>query len=182
MISFSIVREDSTIETNNITNNHKNILIIGSGGCTLFNILANFTNKNIYVLDFNIHQIYLIQLKLSLLLYYDDIQQITEFYDGNHDEKTFIDILNNLNLDKNIKNYWLNNIYLLIKGLNKIGKFEQLFKELRNTNYDFKSCFNDDNLIEYFGEDAVKYSSNFDIHFEEVFNKLKSTNNYFYDQ
>ncbi|MCX6119631.1 MAG: DUF3419 family protein [Proteobacteria bacterium] len=67
-IQFATVREDPQIEFEIFKrHNVKNPLIVGSGGCTLFSLMAKFSGIQFTVVEPNSAQIDLIQRKLSVL-------------------------------------------------------------------------------------------------------------------
>jgi S-adenosylmethionine:diacylglycerol 3-amino-3-carboxypropyl transferase len=191
---FSQVREDPNVEIS-VHNKHANMftkryLLTGSGGCTLFTLLSLMNDDNdiiIDVIDNNISQLYLIQLKLQLIKYFkDDVNALLDFFEGNLNNALIDDIFENkLTLSDDCKTYWNNNKCLLYSGINQNGTFELLFHELVTSNYDFEKVFNRKYLIDKFGEDSVVNSLNHEFydHFMKVINLYENDEtNYFYHQ
>lgn len=194
-ILFSQVFEDVSLEESCISDKkNSNILVIGSGGCTLFNILSCTTVNqvtNIDVVDSNIYQLYLIELKMALIKFTYDKELYILINNGIFDIHYMNYIFNNLELSDDCRLYW--NIHcnkeLFYKGINRIGKFEQLFQHLVNTNFDYDSTFDRTNLSSIFGNDAVVHSLNkeFSKHFKEIIDTYqriykKPCENYFFHQ
>ena len=193
-ILFSQVREDPDIElfvANEIdklkTINKKRYLLVGSGGCTLLTLLS-IMDKNddfiIDVIDMNIEQIYLIQLKIAVIKYYVDKNNILDFFEGTNSNN--IDILD-LDLSHQCRTFWKKNNKMFKSGINQNGVFELLFKDLVSSNYNFEKVFDRENLINKFGEIAVINSLNkeFYDHFRGILERYKSydiDSNYFYYQ
>ena len=69
-IAFSQVREDPEIDLfilNSVQKKEKNVLMIGSGGCSVLSILLSPDLNRVDVIDSNINQIELIKLKIEAL-------------------------------------------------------------------------------------------------------------------
>jgi S-adenosylmethionine:diacylglycerol 3-amino-3-carboxypropyl transferase len=183
---FSQVREDPCIELNihnKLINNNKRYLIVGSGGCTVLTLLSEIKDDVIIdVVDFNESQLYLIQLKISIICYFkSNINSILDFWEGVLPIDRIDYIFNKLKLTDKCRNYWLNN-NLLHTGINQNGIFERLFKELVKSEFNFELVFDRDNLKEKFGEDSVVNSLNHEFydHFKNVINKYDGDEtNYF---
>lgn len=194
MILFSQTREDPSVELTAIeylNRDDLDIFIIGSGGCTLLSLVSGTDKlRNIDVLDKNIDQLYLVQLKMSL--YYD--LKVNELYlpfvEGRLNETFMRAILNNLKLlDENCRQYWEKNINLVYEGINRIGAHEKLFRELVNTNFDYERVFNRQRLMDIFEFRDVdnQLKSQFSDHYEGVMDVYKllyksPDENYFYNQ
>lgn len=184
MYMFSQTRESPEIEL--VIHERcggKKYLIVGSGGCTLFSLLSVInSNTMIDVIDMNPAQLYLIQLKLATICYLKEIDKILDFWEGHDDIKN---TYSNLILSNECREYWDNHQELLYTGINQNGTFEKLFKELVDTQFDYKKVFNREYLESKFGRDSVINSLNHEFyeHFEKV---LKSYDgdieNYFYYQ
>ncbi len=203
-ISFSQVREDPEVEisivknlavnTENLEKDDFKILQIVSGGCTLLSLLSVGTDliHTIDAIDVNQDQIYLCQLKFAVVKSLKHSDCILNFYEGVYHESYYVEILNYLLKHKLINNlcfeYWSRNISHMVYGINKIGKYENLFRQLADTNFDFDTVFDHNNLVELFGHDAVKYTTKttFPKHFKKVFEMYKLNgepkDNYFYQQ
>lgn len=183
---FSQVREDPNIEINlhnKLLNSNKRYLIVGSGGCTVLSLLSEIKdNVIIDIIDFSSEQLYLIQLKISIIYYFkSNIDGILDFWEGILPVDSINHIFNKLKLTNECRNYWLNN-YLLYTGINQNGIFEQIFKELIKSEFNFELVFDRDNLKEKFGEDSVVNSLNHEFydHFKSVINKYDGDEtNYF---
>lgn len=205
-IAFSQVREDPELDLfvlNNIKSKRKKILMIGSGGCSILTMLLSENLKSIDLVDSNSSQIELVKLKIALLKNLSS-KEFINFIEGN-DKELILSIINEIKEDSFFnENHWSKKLNkdALLYGINQIGVFEQLFKELRQSfsvcpmqSYNkkewdlaFKTVFNRQNLINSFGEEAVKYSMSkeFVEHFSSVMfnaiNKYENKNNYFLDQ
>jgi len=100
------------------------------------------------------------------------------------------ELLKQLTLDKETYEFWSQSdkIKWLQYGINQAGRYEMLFEDLIDSNYDFDALFNNNNLIKLFGYNAVTNSSgNFAKHFENVIKTYhqkysKPTDNYFWYQ
>lgn len=203
-IAFSQVREDPEIDLflcNSIKKNNKKALMIGSGGESIFTLLLCPDIQEIDLIDANPEQIELIKLKMEAIRQLSPIEYLHFVESDNYSDKTktYKSLLDNSILDIS---YWntKENLFLIEYGINQIGVFEQLFKELRdcfdvspvnsfndNTwNNAFSKIFNRQKLINAFGEEAVKYSMSkeFSDHFSFVMKNAieKYQNNYFIDQ
>lgn len=181
---FSQVREDPTVEMgvlermSNLLNH--NILVVGSGGCTAMALLGH--GRSINLVDFNEDQLRLIRLKIEIMKYYRNPLPVLEgMVDMN--VQSVLEIS-----PRQDREYWNNNIDCIKTGINNCGVFEELFRELVRSDFDFDAVFSDQHLMELFGEDAVVNSAknSFADHFRRVMNHYKSNcslhNNYFYHQ
>lgn len=193
MILFSQVREDPSVELNAIkllNKNNLNVFIIASGGCTLLtlaSLYANHINK-VDALDINVEQIYLTQLKMALF-YNLDKDKYLEFIEGRLDKYEIMQIFESLPLSNRCRKYWSENKDQLSYGINNIGKYEQLFRELKLSNFDYEKIFDKNYLSSIFGDSAVKHSNitSFSEHFEGILQIYKiyhdqPSDNYFYNQ
>lgn len=190
-IYFSQVREDPAIELSvcNMINDHNlNILMIGSGGCTLFSIINNNIN-NIDVVDINQSQINLILLKIEVISFLKNKYKFLDFIEGRFKKEEYDIIYNCIKnkLPTQCTDFWDDNMHLIYKGINSIGNYEKLFNELIDSKFNFKKVFNKENLITKFGINAISNSKdNFSSHFEYILNRYKTEctpeNNYFYHQ
>lgn len=172
---FSQVREDPSIEINihnKLLNNKKRYLIVGSGGCTVLSLLSKIKDDVdiVDVIDFSKEQLYLIQLKISIICYFkNNIDGILDLWEGVLPIDRINYIFNKLKLSDECRNYWLDN-NLLYTGINQNGIFEQLFKQLINSDFNFELVFDRNNLKDKFGENSVVNSLNreFYDHFKNV--------------
>lgn len=189
-IMFAQVREDPLVELAVLDKIDKQarILIVGSGGCTLFSLLGPKIGE-IDVVDMNPGQIHLIQLKLELMKHFSS-SYLLELFEGTKDEN-FVENVYQLirdNLNVECANFWDQNLDLFKMGLTQCGVFEELFRELVQSGFDFEQVFSTDHLIELFGPDAVLNSNKclFSEHFRQVWNRYQQDNfvegNYFHHQ
>jgi S-adenosylmethionine:diacylglycerol 3-amino-3-carboxypropyl transferase len=193
-IMFSQVREDPQIEiyalSTYLEKPNLNIMLIGSGGCTLFSLLSNRNITNIDVVDSNVEQLYLIQLKHVVLKTLKNTEAVVQFFEGKFDKEQCDNLMIVIRdqLSDDCAKYWQTNVDLIYCGINQCGKFEKLFCEMNKTNYDFVKVFDRKYLEKIFGKDAVAYSLNteFSEHFANILTryKTKSTleSNYFHHQ
>lgn len=159
-ISFYYCREDSTPELLSLTRifdsgvEEPSILMIGSGGETLIEVLSHKKKINIDVIDMNKHQIDLCKSKILSLLSGEDYSNIDIGFSGKF-EKVF-----------SLISEYFNNDY----GY-------ELSSYIRNTDegkaklkYIVTYLFSNENLSIVFSDKATKYSSDsFSEHFYNVF-------------
>lgn len=187
---FAQVREDPNVELfalEAINKKDLDILCICSGGCTILSLFNNNNIKTIDAIDVNKEQLYLCELKKAICCYYNNITDILKFYQGEYSEKEYLKILISLNLKEETKNYWLGNMKSICFGVNRDGKFEELFRNLVKDNFNFDKNFDKNNLIKIFGDEAVVNSKEcFINHFKNIIethkNKYSEKDNYFYHQ
>lgn len=201
-IAFSQVREDPEMDLivlESIKTQNKKALMIGSGGCSVLTMLLSQDLERIDVIDANPAQIELIKLKIAALRNLTTKEYI-DFVEG-HNSLTHLEKLKHDEFYN--QSFWEDSRLSQIEyGINQIGVFEQLFKELRNSfsvnpmlvlnekewSDAFNKVFDRDYLTEVFGEEAVKYSMSqeFSDHFSRVMKnaieKYKGNSNYFLDQ
>ncbi|AFZ01243.1 DUF3419 family protein [Calothrix sp. PCC 6303] len=217
-IAFSQVREDPTIEMRVIkqlaqTQNHPlRLLLIASGGCTVLSLLSISEVAEIAAVDLNPAQIHLVELRRQALLNLPIAAQL-DLIGANKatSEAERIKLYKKIasKLPTSTRNYWDAREQQIAFGINRVGKFEQLFRELSASfteiGFDplnktqeaiespqwrslFENVFERDKLAVIFGEAAVNYSMDrsFGEHFADVFahslQKFVSTKNYFITQ
>jgi S-adenosylmethionine-diacylglycerol 3-amino-3-carboxypropyl transferase len=215
-ISFSQVREDPTIELRVIqqlaqTQNHPlRILIIASGGCTVLSLLSEANIQQIDAVDLNPAQLHLVELRRQALLHLQVKEQLDLIGATKITQAERVKLYNQIapNLAIFTRNYWDARIEQIAFGVNQVGKFEQLFRELSASftasglnplhNPDtvianplwtsiFETVFERQKLARIFGDDAVNYSMDrsFGEHFADVFAKALrkyTSSNYFLTQ
>ncbi|AYV78564.1 MAG: protein of unknown function DUF3419 [Edafosvirus sp.] len=192
-ILFSQVREDPQIELHAIkelnTSDKLKILMITSGGCTVMSLLSQ-NIEQIDAIDMNQQQNYLCALKITALMLIESNDLLLKFFEGKLCYKFYDDFLINAKnyLSLECYQFWLCNTNFIYNGINQSGKFELLFKELVDSNFNYEKCFNREYLKTIFGNDAVVNSMNkeFSDHFKNIimmYKNLYNTNdNYFYHQ
>jgi S-adenosylmethionine-diacylglycerol 3-amino-3-carboxypropyl transferase len=217
-IAFSQVREDHTIEIRVIDrlaqtqNRPLRILLIASGGCTALSLLTLSEVAEIVAVDANIAQLHLVELRRQALLNLSLLEQL-DLIGTNLDTSAAIrldlyqKIANKLPIAT--RNYWSEHLAEIGFGVNRVGRFEGLFRELsarfvevgldpiaeplvtiRSQHWRsiFEEIFDRDRLITTFGESAVNYSMDrsFGEHFADVFaralQKYAPNSNYFITQ
>jgi S-adenosylmethionine:diacylglycerol 3-amino-3-carboxypropyl transferase len=198
-IYFSQVREDSNIEKFIINKcllkfgKNINIFMIASGGCNILNIckfvadldtindpqkvLSNCIKRinKIYAIDKNRSQIELLKLKSYMVSSLGTGFYVKDMLNNGFNFETYELFLKGL--DKNSIEYWIEHKELLKRGVNRVGRYEQLFKDVcKNENDKIKNDFSNENLIKIFGENAVKQSTknNFSEYFLNYINKIKN--------
>lgn len=215
-ISFSQVREDPTIELRVIkqlaqTQNHPlRILIIASGGCTVLSLLSCPNVAHIDAVDLNFAQLHLVELRRQALLHLPLEQQLDLIGATKITQTKRVNLYNQIasKLPTSTRNYWDTRIEQIAFGVNQVGKFEQMFRELSASftasglnplrNPDtvtahplwqqiFETVFERNKLARIFGDAAVNYSMDrsFGTHFADVFAKALhkyTTANYFLTQ
>ena len=175
-IYFSQVREDPSVELNVIKSfghDNINILCVTSGGCTVLSML----NKNVKItsIDINMHQNCLAKYKLFLCSILGK-KELFDFLEGNNTKEYYDNFINKYR-NKFDCEYVLEHIYCSY-GLNYCGRYEKLFRDLINSDFNYELVFNSNNLVKNFGENAVKFSGNnsFSDHFRNVINKYNGDN------
>lgn len=192
-ILFSQVREDPSIEMQLVRKikTHSNILLVGSGGCTLLSILGLDNTEKIDCVDMSQEQLKLIKLKIAVICYFmgsDGKESILKFFHGDYCETDVFHILEQLDIPKEEKRFWRDHPNFLLGGINQSGCFESLFRHLVVSGFEFEKIFDRKALISIFGESAVVNSLNkeFSDHFRVILDKYrelyKPEDNYFYHQ
>ena len=199
-ISFSQVREDPCIELRVIQELAKHqrplrILLVASGGCTALSLLTSPAIAKIEAVDLNPAQLHLVELRRQALLHLSlDAQLRLIGADQAASDRDRLSIYANLRayLPNPTQAFWDARQEQIAFGVNRVGRFEQLFRELatkfaqlgiaplkepltaiqhpqwRNL---FEQVFERERLVETFGEAAVNYSMDrsFGEHFADVF-------------
>jgi len=216
-IAFSQVREDPLIEEHVIRKvfsekkSPLDILIIGSGGCTVLGMADLPEVHAIDCVDANYSQLALIQLRQESLRHLSRQQQFTLFgICGKEAERIAIYQQLLPFLSEDVREYWSQHAEEIAFGVNRVGKFEELFRELALTctkqlgflaiddphqaihHPKWQNCFDivfeREKLAATFGRAAVEYSmsKSFANHFSDVFSqalqKYPRGSNYFVDQ
>lgn len=189
---FAQTREDPNVELNVINKlcdkNKLKISCITSGGDTILSLLSSSKCiDKLDCVDININQNYLTKLKLAACIYLKDKLDVIKFLQGEFKIEQCNYIFTQLNLDYDTKKYWSKYMNIIHKGINREGKFEELFRKLVSSNFNYEEVFNRDYLIKIFGYEAVQNSSGeFSYHFRNVIERYKKsykiTENYFYHQ
>lgn len=192
MILFSQVREDPFVELEAIKYlpcDTNNVLMIASGGCTLITLATSSKIKNIDVIDASQDQLYLVELKLAIFDLINNRNRYIAYIEGDMKKFDMYVYYKKCFLTPECRKYWDQRIELIYDGINKIGRFEKLFDELRESNYNFEKVFDRQYLIKIFGENAVINSLNqeFSDHFKNIINTYKKNynkpdDNYFWSQ
>lgn len=189
-IYFSQTREDSDVELRQILDiDAPKIFLIASAGDTIANLLVGKKDiKEITAVDLSKDQLALASLKLALIQKYDgNTNHIILSNSKKYDIAFYKEMISDLILEKDISDYWMENVDLLIRGVNQCGRFEQLFKLAAKDGFD--NHFSHENLTKIFGDNATKYSMKkcFSQHFQSVLETYiekysRPTENYFYHQ
>ncbi len=185
-IAFSQVREDPTIEMRVIQqlaqtqNQPLRLLLVASGGCTVLSLLSVPEVAEIAAVDLNPAQIHLVELRRQALLNLS-IQEQLNLIGANKvtSECERINLYKKLvfKLPTSTQDYWDARASQIAFGVNRVGKFEQLFRELsacfiqrgfnplhkteeaiQSPDWQaiFENVFERDKLARIFGEAAVK--------------------------
>jgi S-adenosylmethionine-diacylglycerol 3-amino-3-carboxypropyl transferase len=199
-IAFSQVREDPRIELRVIQELAKRqqplrVLLVASGGCTALSLLSNPVIAKIEAVDLNPAQLHLLELRRQALLHLSLDEQLRFIgVDKSISDRDRLSIYASLspNLPTSTKAFWDARLEQIGFGVNQVGRFEQLFRQLAEkfsqigieplqepliaVNHPrwrdiFEKVFERDRLIESFGEAAVNYSMDrsFGEHFADVF-------------
>ena len=213
-IAFSQGIDDPEIDLTvlkSIQKETKNVLMIASTSCSVLTMLLDENIERLDVVDSNIYHLELIKLKIEALKHLS-IEEYIDFIEDDDfvlslDEKREYRI----NIFKQLRgkskydlSFWETDLNqeCIVYGINQIGVFEQLFKELRESltfnpliefnenEWDelFTNIFSRDRLSEALGEDAIKYPVEFELSdlfndsiFEAIEN-FENIDNYFIDQ
>jgi S-adenosylmethionine-diacylglycerol 3-amino-3-carboxypropyl transferase len=215
-LAFSQVREDPHIELQVIKKlaqqgHPLRILLIASGGCGALSLLANPYVEEIEAVDLNPAQLHLVELRRQALLHLsldEQLQLIGADITTAETERLRLYKKLQMKLPEATQVFWDERQEQIAFGLNRVGRFEQLFRELtasfaaigleplQSPNIAiehpqwrsiFETVFERDKLAKTFGEAAVNYSMDrsFGEHFADVFAKALqrfSSNNYFLTQ
>lgn len=200
-IAFSQVREDPCIELRvaerlaERQDHLLRVLLVASGGCTALSLLAAPVVGKVEAVDANFAQIHLVELRRQALLHLALIDQIQLIgADRTTSEKQRLALYKRLRpyLPEPTRSFWDTRLEQIAFGVNRVGRFEALFREL-SANFSalgldplhdpktaiahpawseiFESVFDRDKLTRIFGEAAVSYSMDrsFGKHFAERF-------------
>ena len=201
-IAFSQVREDPRIELRVIQELAKRqqslrVLLVASGGCTALSLLSHPAIAKIEAVDLNPAQLHLVELRRQALLHLSLDEQLRLIgADKSISDRDRLSIYASLspNLPTSTKAFWDARLEQIGFGVNQVGRFEQLFRQLAEkfsqirieplqepliaVNHPrwrdiFEQVFERDRLIEFFGEAAVNYSMDrsFGEHFADVFSQ-----------
>jgi S-adenosylmethionine:diacylglycerol 3-amino-3-carboxypropyl transferase len=192
---FSQVREDPLVEFSVVQKLIKQnedqklkISCITSGGCTILSLLEFEKIEQIDCVDINPAQNYLTALKIAVCEYFSNSKDVLDFFQGKLTKDSYEETVNKFVLQQDVKAYWEKHKEEIYKGFNQRGKFEELFRELVRSKFDFNTVFDRNYLIKIFGENAVQNSKDreFYDHFEQVIKlyqrMYKPDENYFYHQ
>ena len=216
-IAFSQVREHPCIELRVVQELAKHqrplrILLVASGGCTALSLLTSPAIAKIEAIDLNPAQLHLVELRRQALLHLSIAEQLRLIgADQVASDRDRLSIYANLRtyLPQPTQAFWDARQEQIAFGVNRVGRFEQLFRELaakfaqlgiaplkepltviqhpqwRNL---FEQVFERERLVQTFGEAAVNYSmdSSFGEHFADVFaqalQRFHPNENYFLTQ
>lgn len=216
--AFSQVREDPRIELRVIQELAKRqqdplrVMLVASGGCTALSLLSHPAIAKIEAIDLNPAQLHLVELRRQALLHLsleDQLRLIGADKSTSDRDRLSLYAKFSPNLPTSTKVFWDARLEQIGFGVNQVGRFEQLFRQLaekftqigiaplqepliavqhphwRNI---FEQVFERDRLIEAFGEAAVNYSMDrsFGEHFADVFaqalQRFSPNENYFLTQ
>ena len=198
-LAFSQVREDSWVEMQVIkrlaSQQDLRILLVASGGCSALSLLSLPSVAYIAAVDLSSAQLHLVELRRQALLHLSLVEQLRLIGD-NADETQRITLYERLrsHLPNATRTHWDQRLDQIGYGVNHVGKFEALFRELvrQCSAYGldpinnpmaaihhpqwrelFETVFDRDKLIQTFGFAAVNYSMDrsFGEHFATVFAK-----------
>jgi S-adenosylmethionine-diacylglycerol 3-amino-3-carboxypropyl transferase len=216
-IAFSQVREDPRIELRVIQELVKHqrplrILLVASGGCTALSLLTSPAIAKIEAIDLNPAQLHFVELRRQALLHLSLAEQLRLIgADQAASDRDRLSIYANLRayLPQPTQAFWDTRQEQIAFGVNRVGRFEQLFRELaakfaqfgiaplkepltaiqhpqwRNL---FEQVFEREKLVQTFGKSAVNYSMDrsFGEHFADVFaqalQRFNPNENYFLTQ
>ncbi len=224
-IAFSQVREDWRIEwqvLDRITPvqpgpalpvpQRLRVLLVASGGCTALSLLAHPRVGTIDAIDQNPTQLHLVELRRQALRHLSLPEQFVLIASGADDRGAIRSAIYDrlrLHLPSATQTFWDQRREEICFGVNQVGRFEQLFRELSQAFTEaglapftdppaaiasphwhdiFAQVFDRQKLIQTFGEAAVNYSMDrsFGEHFAAVFaqaiQRFQPSTNYFLTQ
>ncbi|MDX2217187.1 MAG: DUF3419 family protein [Oculatellaceae cyanobacterium bins.114] len=224
-IAFAQVREDPRVELSLIDylaerqNRPLRVLLVASGGCTALSLLVSPAIAQIDAVDLNPAQLHLVELRRQALVHLSlaDQLHLIGAYPFPEDESQLApahhrqELYNKLRpwLPEPTQAFWDARSEQIAFGMNRVGRFEALFRELAQAvaaqgldplkqpaialssplwNSLFEQVFERHKLAQVFGEAAVNYSMDrsFGEHFADMFAQaLRSKNpaqNYFVTQ
>lgn len=221
-IAFSQVREDPRIELRVIQELAKHqrplrILLVASGGCTALSLLTSPAITKVEAIDLNPAQLHLVELRRQALLHLPLDAQLRLIGVVQFDAEQAASDRDRLSIYANLRNYlpqptqafWDARQEQIAFGVNRVGRFEQLFRELATKFAQigisplkepltavqhpqwlnlFEQVFERERLVQTFGEAAVNYSMDcsFGEHFADVFaqalQRFNPHENYFLTQ
>jgi S-adenosylmethionine-diacylglycerol 3-amino-3-carboxypropyl transferase len=217
-LAFAQVREDWRIEWQVLDRLSQNqsrplrVLLVASGGCTALSLLAHPSVGAVDAVDANAAQLALLQLRATALAYLTPADQWVLLATGGETlatERTHLYNQIRNYLPAPTRDFWDQRPAEIQMGVNQVGRFEQLFRELAQAFCDqgldplprpeeaiasphwrpiFDQVFARPKLIQTFGEAAVSYSMDrsFGEHFADVFaralSKFSPQENYFLTQ
>jgi S-adenosylmethionine-diacylglycerol 3-amino-3-carboxypropyl transferase len=222
-LAFSQVREDWRIEWQILDRLQRRadqpplrVLLVASGGCTALSLLAHPSVGQIDAVDLNPAQLELVELRRSVLQHLSSPEQLdligdsqAEEFCSTADQRLAIYERLRPHLPGPTRAFWDARQNQIGYGVNQVGRFEQLFRELALTftrqdmqpltdpdeaiqppfwQAIFGRVFERQKLIALFGEAAVNYSMDrsFGSHFATVFaqalDQFEPTENYFLTQ
>ena len=138
-LAFAQVREDYTVEMRVIErlaqaqNRPLRLLLVASGGCTALSLLTMPAVAEIEAVDANLAQIHLVELRRQALLNLSIAEQLDLIgVNLTVSESARINLYNQIadQLPTATRNYWDNRSSEIAFGVNRVGRFEQLFREL----------------------------------------------------
>ncbi|MFN5398380.1 MAG: DUF3419 family protein, partial [Pseudanabaena sp.] len=136
-IAFSQVREDPRIELRVIQELAKHqrplrILLVASGGCTALSLLTSPAIAKIEAIDLNPAQLHLVELRRQALLHLSLDAQVRLIGADAASDRDRLSIYANLRayLPQPTQSFWDARQEQIAFGVNRVGRFEQLFREL----------------------------------------------------
>ena len=217
-IAFSQAREDPRIELRVIEQLKERqghplrVLLVASGGCTALSLLASPAVVQIEAVDLNLAQLHLVELRRQALLHLsldEQLRLIGADLKASETERLRLYERVRLQLPDTTQAFWDARQDQIAFGVNRVGRFEQLFRELSSHfatfeldplrspttalqhprwRDSFETVFERSKLAGTFGEAAVNYSMDrsFGEHFADVFaialQQFVPTENYFVTQ
>lgn len=189
-IKFAVVREDPVIEETVINKlNKKDILMVGSGGCTALSLKCKFKDINITLFDTNPSQLELIKTKINFLKNFS-ISDYSFFNIG-------VDRRDALNGCGEFESLFRSFRYFIYEFILDEERIEQIFKQKQTDNFldllttnkywsvAFDLYFSNSILLTMFGKDAIQHAkpNSYPSYFKQVIeNGLKKVDfqtNYF---
>lgn len=191
-IQFAVVREDPDIETHLMQGlaPNSNALLIASGGCTAFTLVARFPSAELTLVDPNLSQIELIQQKITALNTLEGVERSASFGVGLDSPDVLTACGNFESLFKSLRNFLYEFVLDREQWLEIFTekRSDQLLDKALRSKYwpvAFQLFFSDPILIAMFGTQAIQHATpgSYPGYFQKVFERgLLDTNarhNYF---
>jgi S-adenosylmethionine-diacylglycerol 3-amino-3-carboxypropyl transferase len=115
-------------------------MAVGSGGCTILSLLTLPFVSKVVAVDMNPAQLHLIRLKQALMLadlpLHDKLEFLGASYDSTNSEAKRMSLYRSVlrpALSPEAQAFWDGNLDHIAGGVNRVGRFEAMFRDLAST-------------------------------------------------